>query len=151
LEKVDSIPAVVFSVFSSRRGTCSVLADRLRKKPDFLVVVTLPLPAQVMPGLGLLMLARPVEEAGFLPRSGLLSVEGLLLVEPDKGGELAREDLSERRVREKVLNLLLWRGMSTAGVDSSAGPSMPVLTMYVSVSGFAFEDLLGVDTFDVSD
>lgn len=97
------------------------------------------------------MLDRPVEEAGFLPRSGLLSVDILLIGEPDKGGEPAREDLSERRVREKELSLLLCLGMSTAGVASSAGPSTPVFTIYVSVSAFAFGDLFGVDTLDVSE
>jgi hypothetical protein len=111
------------------RGTCSVLADRRREKPDFLVELPFPLPAQVTPGRGLLMLPRPVEEAGLFPRAGRLSVEGLLMDDVDKGGEFAREDLSERRVREKELSLLPCLGMSTAGVATSAGPSTPVLTM----------------------
>jgi hypothetical protein len=129
-----------------------VLADRRREKPDFLVVeLAFPLPAQVTPGRGLVMLARPVEEAGLLPSLGRLSVDALLIGEPDKGGEFAREDLSERRVREKELNLLLCLGISTAGVATSAGPSTPVLTIYVLVSGFALGDLFGVEIFDVSD
>jgi hypothetical protein len=97
------------------------------------------------------MLDRPVEEAGLLPSPGRLSVDGLLIGEPDKGGEFAREDLSERRVKEKELSLLLCLGMSTAGVAISAGPSTPVLTMYVLVSGFALGDLLGVEMLEVSD
>lgn len=59
------------------------------------------------------------------------------------GGEFAREDLSERRVREKELSLLLCFGMSTAGVATSAGPSTPVLTIYVLVSTFGLEGLAG--------
>jgi hypothetical protein len=152
LEKVVSIPAVGFSAFSSIRGTCSVLADRRREKPDFLVVeFALPLPAHVTPGRGLLMPARPVEDAGFSPSPGRLSTDGLLIGEPDKGGEFAREDLSERRVSEKELNLLLCLGISTAGVAISAGPSTPVLTMYVLVSAFVLGDLLGVEKLGVSD
>lgn len=145
------MPAVGFSALSLMRGTCSVLADRRREKPTFLVELTFPLPAQVIPGRGRLMLARPVEEAGLVPIPGRLSVDGLLIGDPDKGGEFAREDLSERRVREKELSLLLCLGMSTAGVATSAGPSTPVLTMYVLVSAFALGDLFGVEMFEVSD
>jgi hypothetical protein len=92
-----------------------------------------------------------VEEAGLMPRPGRLSVDGLLMGEADGGGEFAREDLSERRVREKELSLLLCLGISTAGVATSAGPSTPVLTMYVLVSAFALGDLFGVETLEVSD
>jgi len=145
------MPAVGFSALSLMRGTCSVLADRRREKPTFLVELTFPLPAQVIPGRGRLMLAKPVEEAGLVPIPGRLSVDGLLIGDPDKGGEFAREDLSERRVREKELSLLLCLGMSTAGVATSAGPSTPVLTMYVLVSAFALGDLFGVEMFEVSD
>lgn len=145
------MPAVGFSALSLMRGTCSVLADRRREKPTFLVELTFPLPAQVIPGRGRLMLARPVEEAGLVPIPGRLSVDSLLIGDPDRGGEFAREDLSERRVREKELSLLLCLGMSTAGVATSAGPSTPVLTIYVLVSAFALGDLFGVEMLEVSD
>lgn len=56
------------------------------------------------------------------------------------GGELAREDLSERRVSEKVLSLRLCLGMSTAGVAISAGPSTPVLTMVVVLAACVLGD-----------
>jgi hypothetical protein len=122
------MPAVGFSAFSSIRGTCSVLADRRREKPDFLLLPTFALP-QLMPGLGgLFMLDSPVEDAGFLPRTGRLPYDTVLIGELE-GGEFAHDDLSERRVSEKELNLLPCLGISTAGVETSAGPSTPVLTM----------------------
>jgi hypothetical protein len=131
------------------RGTCSVLADRLRKNPVFLLLPTLALPAQLTPGRGRFMPASPVEDAGFLPSIGRLPFDRVLMGEPE-GGEFAREDLSDRRVSENELSLLLCLGMSTAGVDTSAGPSTPVLTMYVSVSALALGDRLGVETFELS-
>jgi hypothetical protein len=89
----------------------------------------------VIPGRGLLILERAVEESGFFPRAGLPSATSSILVgEADiGGGELGREDLSERRVSEKELSRRLCLGMSTAGVATSAGPSTPVLTIVVVV------------------
>jgi hypothetical protein len=88
----------------------------------------------VIPGRGLLILDSAVEEAGFLPRADLPSAASSILVgDVDIGGELGRDDLSERRVSEKELSLRLCLGMSTAGVATSAGPSTPVLTIVVVV------------------
>jgi hypothetical protein len=67
------------------------------------------------------------------------------------GGELAREDLSERRVNEKVLSLRLCLGISTAGVATSAGPSTPVLTMVVVLAACVLGDasrLVGLEPSD---
>jgi hypothetical protein len=87
-----------------------------------------------MPGRGLFILERAVDDAGFFPNPDLRSVTSKVLVgEPVRGGEFARDDRSERRVNEKELSRLLCFGMSTAGVATSAGPSTPVLTMLVVV------------------
>jgi hypothetical protein len=116
------------------RGTCSWLTDRFLDQGCLFALLTLPLPAHVIPGRGLLILDSAVEEAGFLPRADLPSAASSILVgDVDIGGELGRDDLSERRVSEKELSLRLCLGMSTAGVATSAGPSTPVLTIVVVV------------------
>jgi hypothetical protein len=112
----------------------------------------LPLPAHVMPERGLLILERAVEEAGFLPRAGLPSGTSSILVgDPEIGGELARDDLSERRVSEKELSLRLCLGMSTAGVATSAGPSTPVLTIVVVFAAGILGDLSATGGLEFSD
>jgi hypothetical protein len=101
----------------------------------------MPLPAQVIPGRGLFILERAVDEAGFFPSPSLWSaISKVLLGEPARGGEFARDDLSERRVNEKELSLLLCLGISTAGVATSAGPSTPVLTIFVVVGSATLSD-----------
>jgi len=55
----------------------------------------------------------------------------VLLGDADIGGEFALEDLSDRLVNEKELSLRLCLGMSTDGVATEAGPSMPVFTRLV--------------------
>ena len=123
-----------------------MLADRLRDHPCFRAVFPFPGPAHVIPGLGLSILERAVDEAVLLPSGGLRSTsfcasERVPIGEPDNGGEFAREDRSERRVSENELSLLCL-GISTAGLDTSAGPSTPVLTIYVLVSILGFGELL---------
>jgi hypothetical protein len=104
-----------------------------------------------MPGRGLLIPERAVEETGFLPRAGLPSAMSSILVgEADIGGVLGRDDLSERRVSEKELSLRLCLGMSTAGVATSAGPSTPVLTMVVVFAAGTLGDLSAADGLELS-
>ena len=92
------------------------------------------------------------EDTGFLPRAGLLSATSSILGgEPVRGGELAREDLSERRVSEKVLSLRLCLGMSTVGVATSAGPSTPVLTMVVVLAARVLGDASTLAGLEPSD
>lgn len=93
-----------------------------------------------MPGRGLSMLERAVDEAGFFPSTGLRSESKVLVGEPVSGGEFALDDLSERLVSEKELNLRLCVGISTAGVAISEGPSTPVFTMFVVLE---MGDILG--------
>jgi hypothetical protein len=98
------------------------------------------------------MLERAVEDAGFLPMAGLWSATSSILVgDPDTGGELGRDDLSERRVREKVLSLRLCLGISTAGVATSAGPSTPVFTIVVVLAAGILGDVSTLTGLELSD
>lgn len=142
-EKVFSIPAVGCPSLPSSRGNCSVLADRRRDHAGFFELA-FPFPPQVIPCCGLSIVERADEEAGFFPKVGRLSVDAWLTGDPKVGGEFAREDRSERRESENELSLRLCLGMSTDGVDTSVGPSTPVLTIYVFVSGFDLGGLTGL-------
>lgn len=98
------------------------------------------------------MLESVVDEAILLLSPCFRSLASSVLVgDVDMGGELAREDLSERRVSEKELSRLCCFGMSTAGVATSAGPSTPVFTMLVVlVAGENFGDAFVLGAPDVS-
>ena len=75
------------------------------------------------------MLESVLGDAGWLPSLIRLSDAFAFCGDAESGGELASEDLSERRVKENELSLRLCLGMSTVGLETSDGPSTPVLTM----------------------
>jgi hypothetical protein len=105
-----------------------------------------------MPERGLSILERAVDEAGFLLRAGLRSTTSSILVgESETGGELGRDDRSDRRVSEKVLSLRLCLGISSAGVATSAGPSTPVLTMVVVLAACVRGDASALAGLELSD
>lgn len=108
-----------------------------------------PFPAHLMPGaFCCVMFEIAVDDVECLwPNRDLRSFRSLEMVlfgEPGDGGELELEDLGVfLPERENELNLRPVRGISTAGVETSAGPSTPVFTISFSVLGASFREALG--------